>query len=48
MRKPLLGTATMLAVSILLPSVSPAAEPPRQASGQKKLSVLFIGNSFTG
>ena len=39
--------ATMLAATILVPSVSPAAEPSRQATEQKKLNVLFIGNSFT-
>jgi len=47
MRKPLLCLATMLAATILVPSVSPAAEPSRQAARQKKLNVLFIGNSFT-
>jgi hypothetical protein len=47
MQKPLLSMATMLVATILVPSVSPAAEPSRQAAGQKKLNVLFIGNSFT-
>ena len=31
MRKPLLSMATMLAATILVSSVSPAAEPSRQA-----------------
>ena len=47
MRKPLLSMATMLAATILVSSVSPAAEPSRQAAEQKTLNVLFIGNSFT-
>ena len=47
MRKPLLSMATMLAATILVSSVSPAAEPSPQAAEQKKLNVLFIGNSFT-
>ena len=47
MRKPLLSLATMLAATVLVSSVSPAAEPTRQAAEQKKLNVLFIGNSFT-
>jgi len=47
MRKTLLSMATMLVATILVPSVSPAAEPSRQAAQQKKLNVLFIGNSFT-
>ena len=37
----------MLAATVLVPSVSPAAEPSRQAAGKRKLNVLFIGNSFT-
>ena len=47
MRKPLLSMATMLVAIILVSSVSPAAEPSPQAARQKKLNVLFIGNSFT-
>ncbi len=47
MQKPLLSMATMLVATILVPSVSPAAEPLHQATKQKKLNVLFIGNSFT-
>jgi hypothetical protein len=47
MRKALLGLAAMLAATILVSSVSPAAEPSRPAAPQKKLNVLFIGNSFT-
>ena len=47
MRKPLLSMATMLVATILVPSVSPAAKPSSQAAEQKKLNVLFIGNSFT-
>jgi hypothetical protein len=47
MRKPLLSMATRLAATILVSSVSPAAEPSRQAAEQKTLNVLFIGNSFT-
>lgn len=47
MRKPILTTATMLATVILVSSMSPAAEPSPQAAKQKKLNVLFIGNSFT-
>ena len=47
MQKPLLSVATMLVATILVPSVSPAAEPLHQATKQKKLNVLFIGNSFT-
>ncbi|MCX6911376.1 MAG: hypothetical protein NTY01_25495, partial [Verrucomicrobia bacterium] len=39
--------ATLLVATILVPSASPAAEPSRQAVQQKKLNVLFIGNSFT-
>ena len=39
--------ATMLVAIILVPSVSPAAGPARQAAEQKELNVLFIGNSFT-
>jgi hypothetical protein len=39
--------ATMLVATILVPSVSPGADPSRQAAGQKTLNVLFIGNSFT-
>ena len=47
MRKALLSMATMLATAILVSSVSSAAEPSPQAAKQKKLNVLFIGNSFT-
>ena len=47
MRKALLSMATMLATAILVSSVSTAAEPSPQAAKQKKLNVLFIGNSFT-
>ncbi len=45
-RRPLVA-ATMLAATILVSSVSPAAEPSHPSTGQKKLNVLFIGNSFT-
>jgi hypothetical protein len=47
MRKALLSMATMLATAILVSSVSPAAELSPHAAKQKKLNVLFIGNSFT-
>jgi len=47
MRKSLLTMATILAATMLVSSVSLAAEPSRQAAQQKKLNVLFIGNSFT-
>lgn len=47
MRKPFLSMATMLVASILVSSVSPAAEQPRQAAEPRTLNVLFIGNSFT-
>jgi hypothetical protein len=47
MRKLLLSMATMLVATILLSSMSPAAEPARQSAARKKLNVLFIGNSFT-
>jgi hypothetical protein len=47
MRKPFVSMATMLAATILVSSVSPAAEPSRQAAEPKTLNVLFIGNSFT-
>jgi len=47
MRRLLLSVATILAATILVSSVSPAAEPARQATGQKRFNVLFIGNSFT-
>ena len=47
MRMPLLSMATLLIATILVPSVSPAAEPSPQPAQQKKLNVLFIGNSFT-
>jgi len=47
MRKRLLSMATMLAATLLMPSLSSAAAPSRQAPPQKKLNVLFIGNSFT-
>lgn len=47
MRKPFVSMATMLAATILVPSVAPAAEPARQAAEPKTLNVLFIGNSFT-
>lgn len=47
MRKPFLSMATMLVATILVSSVTSAAEPSRQAAQQKKLNVLFIGNSFT-
>lgn len=43
MRKTLLSMAAVLVASTLVCNVSPAAEPSRQ----KKLNVLFIGNSFT-
>jgi hypothetical protein len=39
--------ATMLVATILVPGVSPAVEPSRQGAEQKKVNVLFIGNSFT-
>jgi hypothetical protein len=48
MRHFLLGMATVVAAAILVPSVSAAAEPLRQAAAHKQLNVLFIGNSFTG
>ncbi len=48
MQKPILSMATMFAVTILAACVSPAAEQSRQAAEHKTLSVLFIGNSFTG
>jgi hypothetical protein len=48
MRKFLLSMATMLVATILVPGVSPAAAPSRQAAEQKKLNVLFIGNSLPG
>jgi len=47
MRKALFSMATMLATTILVSSVSSAAEPAPHAVKQKKLNVLFIGNSFT-
>jgi hypothetical protein len=47
MRKPFLSMATMLAAAILVPGVCRGAEPSRPATQQKKLNVLFIGNSFT-
>lgn len=47
MRKALLSMATMLATAILVSSVISAAEPSVQTAKQKKLNVLFIGNSFT-
>ncbi len=47
MRKPLLCLATLCAAALLTPSLSSAAEPTRPAARQKKLNVLFIGNSFT-
>ncbi|MBI5819979.1 MAG: hypothetical protein HZA88_13425 [Verrucomicrobia bacterium] len=47
MQKTLLSMATMLIATTLMCSVSLAAEPSRQAARQKKLNVLFIGNSFT-
>ncbi|MFA5190479.1 MAG: hypothetical protein WC740_07135, partial [Verrucomicrobiia bacterium] len=47
MRKTLLSMAAMFVASTLVCSVSPAAEPSNQAARQKKLNVLFIGNSFT-
>lgn len=37
----------VLAASVLVCSVSFAAEPPPQAAAKKTLNVLFIGNSFT-
>jgi hypothetical protein len=39
--------ATTLAAIILVPGMSTTAEPPRPAAEQKKLNILFIGNSFT-
>jgi hypothetical protein len=49
MRKALLSMATMFATAILVSSVTSAAERSPQAAKQKqkKLNVLFIGNSFT-
>jgi len=47
MRKVLLSMATMLATAILVSSVTSAGEPAPHAAKQKKLNVLFIGNSFT-
>ncbi|MFZ2642013.1 MAG: hypothetical protein WA117_13525 [Verrucomicrobiia bacterium] len=39
--------AAVFVATTLVCSVSPAAEPSHQAARQKKLNVLFIGNSFT-
>lgn len=47
MRKTLLSMAAVFVATTLVCSVSPAAEPSHQAARQKKLNVLFIGNSFT-
>jgi hypothetical protein len=47
MRKSFLTMATILSAVIVVSSVTSAAEPSAQAVKQKKLNVLFIGNSFT-
>jgi hypothetical protein len=47
MRKSPLRMTLVLAAAILVPSVALVAEPSRPAARQKKLNVLFIGNSFT-
>ncbi len=47
MRRPVVLLAVLSAAAALVWRVSAAAEPAGQATKQKRLNVLFVGNSIT-